>query len=132
MATQSVFTEKEIVLYRNAKCMIQNIEKSVLGFNLYNIIDIDTGEVHLVNKHEIQVTDLPEMDWDTDIILEEIESDAENDENEEKENLPRRHAELDDEEIEEVANQRLSRSTGHQTKWAVNLFKGNIIVISYT
>ena len=94
------------------------------------------------SKHELQPfemdddTDMvPQMNWDQPMVIMDGDSHANMDtlsdvvSDEQVEmpcNVVSRHATLSDRDIDEVAKQRLALNTGYQTRWAVNLFRGEL------
>jgi hypothetical protein len=128
MANAIDFKEGELVTHNSLLCIIENIKLSQLGFRKYDILYVDSGDRASVAKHQIspieveELSDLPDCDWDTSITEESIHTDDVS----EPVNKKSRFAHLTNEQLDEVASERLSRNTDHQTKWAVKLFKGKV------
>jgi hypothetical protein len=126
----------ELVLVQGHVCIIKEILQTALGFKKYQVQNLDTGEDILVSKHDMEKAvmesfdDSLEMNWNLDIeeIVNAPNETTENKQDEtpkkQDDDAPRRHGNLTEEEIDAVAQGRLSAATEHQTKWAVNLFKG--------
>jgi hypothetical protein len=104
----------ELVLYKDEVCLVTDIQATPLGFSRYQLSSLDSGELHTVAKHEISKVDFLDMD---DTIAFEIDD-------QKPAKIAKRHAELDDQDLDEVARQRLSAKTESQTRWAVAVFKG--------
>lgn len=142
----------ELLVCRGLLCILVDVVKNPIGFNMYRIQFVDSGEYDVVAKHalsEIEVDDVMfsetvSEEWDTDITASDVvtgsgpaickglsQLQSEGDEDNPKCNViplastsKTRHCYLNEEEINEVAKSRLSLHTENQTKWSVRLFKG--------
>jgi hypothetical protein len=121
----------DLVLYKSNLSVVTNINFTNLGFNMYQIADVVSGEQWQVAKHHIEAfvgEDCEtEVDWDVPLVVDVPDCDVSNKSasvNIAPSASGGRHVLLTDAEIDDVARQRLSVHTENQTKWAVNLFKG--------
>lgn len=149
---RKTWSKGELLMCRGLLCTLVDIERSPLGFNLYRIQFVDSGEFDVVANHllsEIEIVDTlfsdnVEEDWDvgtvsaSDVVTVATTSvshqlGVQGDQSESMSVLfggmapsasKSRHCHLTDAEIDDVAKSRLSIHTENQTKWAVNLFKG--------
>jgi len=127
MATHP-FAVGEIVKCKDKTCMITSISHQ-LGFNRFSITDIDTGHTfrafgyELSRCAEITAALLPEM-FEGQMVEEEAATpDAEADMSVER---GPRWAMLSEAELDEIAENRHSKHTATQTKWAAKVFRGMI------
>lgn len=129
----AMFTVGEIVKCQEKTCMITEIVNR-LGFNRYQVTDIDTGHSFMAFSYELKRCDeiaaalLPEvfvdevmedeaavpvepamelMEWDTPV-----------------EPAPTRWAMLSEDEVDHIAENRHSKHTATQTKWAAKVLRG--------
>ena len=150
MATPDVFFFFFLVLHKGLLSVIDSVVCSELGFRKYEISYVDSGERLCVAKHELgtvemtelDLEDIPDMNWDADILEGDVstveavpmellpenapENAAENATENVQQQDPGRHAVLTEDDIGKIAEQRLAENTTHQTRWAVALFKGII------
>ena len=131
MATPVKYCVGETVYCGDILCKIENILHTNLGFNKYQVCDVQTGERWTVTKENLEkftMDENEEIGWDAVYQPEqqpEYEEIIEHQKNEDiHQQIQSRHAVMTDCEIDQVARERLSRNTEQQTKWSVNLFKG--------
>ena len=130
---QQPFTVNEIIKYCETTCLITGISNK-LGFNSYQLIDIDTGTsftgygYQLMHTEEVAAALLPDFGnegedtLDTpDIGTTECEEESSMGEN------GGRWADVSEKDIENLAANRHSKHTANQTKWAVKVFKGTVL-----
>ena len=116
----------QVVLLNTLLCIIEDIELSAIGYREFHIMYVDSRVRRVVPKHELSpveglyLKDIPEMAWDTVIALPAEPSEVK----QHQENITR-HASVSSEQLDEIAAERLSKNTEQQTRWAVNIFRGN-------
>lgn len=119
----------DILLLDKEICVLIAVIPSSIGYNMYRVQSLDSGEFKTVHKHqlsEVLVEDFGEVleaDWDTS--LECIVPEAPYTEVTEVEvKNPDRFAKMSEDELDDVAKSRLSLNTENQTRWAVRLYRG--------
>ena len=127
MADPVVYSEGDMV-YNHRLCITGDIMDNGLGLKSYCITDVESGTECKVKKHNLEPVNaekiiLPNIGWDTELIIIDVKepnvvntSPAAGNKKSHK-----MHLDLSDKEINEVANQKLSENTEHQTKWQVAL-----------
>ena len=131
MASQAVFAVGDIVTCRGKTCLLTEI-RNQLGFNRYFLTNLDTGENltgfgYELGKCEIQAVGLEdEMDEELTVAVDEqaTDADADADAMVENEDDDERWADLTNDDIDRLAENRHSKHTATQTKWAVQVFRG--------
>ena len=142
--TAESFAVGDICIYAGQLCVVEDIAETPLGFRRYSINNVDSGESinvqrHSIAKPEIEILDDGDINWDNEIVMQDT-SEPRNlettttehvlapiDTNVQQEPVQlnkTRHAQLTDDDIDNVAKQRLSVSTKNQTRWAVNVLRG--------
>ena len=124
MASPAKYSSGDLVLYCGDLCVVKSVQRSVLGCNAYHISDVVSGLERTVSKHELGSFDIDEED-----DLTEVDMDVEQPEQPlASTSGVARHVQLSEAEIDDVARQRLSTNTEHQTRWSVSLLKGMLII----
>jgi hypothetical protein len=115
------------------------VEKTRLGFNTYLVNNVESGDEFWAPKHSLEMfsvgAEAPvlEVDWDIPVRLEPDNVDVpmvNADQaliNVDVTDKSTRYALLTEDDMDEVARQRLSHNTEYQTRWSVNLLKGKLI-----
>ena len=101
---------------RTLVCQVKNIEKNALGITEYVVEFVDTGDLDRVKKHELTELEIEDLDNKAFSVPNFQVSDVKT--------ASTRHVWVNEEQINAVANARLSEKTESQTRWAVSLFKG--------
>jgi hypothetical protein len=102
-------------------CYVESIENK-LGWNTYNLVDLDSGRKLQKARHELILPDIKLLDD----ILEGGDAGEENNKNAGNNSGKgsKRFAEITDSELDDLAINRNSKKTRNQTTWAVSIFKG--------
>ena len=119
MATASrppKFKPSDLVKYKDQGQYIVLSITNILGFNKYNIINIQNGEYEQAAIHEISKL------GETIFNKENEEMEESDDETEEKK---KRFPTLQPEDLDKIAQKRTEKATDKQTAWAIKIFKGN-------
>ena len=112
----------ESAFCKSLLCTIVDIHTSVLGTKLYSVKYAVNGDQEVVPKHLLYVID---MDDDDDFLPTINTSDIScADSFQSVKKATKRHLDLENDEIDEIAKCRLSHNTSNQTRWAVKLFRG--------
>ena len=129
-----MYEKKQVVVYKDNMCIIKDIVPTHLGFSTYLIENVDTGAQYTVGKHCISPLDFLEMDESQfSALMSAIgtESEVKNQSDEvldvhvpSTSTATKRHVDMSDAEIDELARKRLCQNTDKQTQWAVSLLKG--------
>jgi hypothetical protein len=125
------FDVGDLVYFEGKLCFVNSVDRSQLGFHTYVLTDTNNGSEYRAHKHKLEHfivdndVDVLEVDWDVPLIdeVDQIEKEHVN-----AEPTSTRHIVMSDNDIDEVAKQRLSINTEHQTRWAVNLLKGLLYI----
>ena len=131
-----VFHVGNVLLHNTLMCTVTQIERTPMGFHRYHIRYVESGHINVVPKHELRTIegfdndDMPEMQWDTPIL--EVNPCTEvnpgvkpcTDVNPTASTSCKRFVTLTEEQLDGVAQERISRNTENQTKWAIKLFRG--------
>ena len=125
MASQLSFNINEMVGYKGRICLIQGIAKTILGYNTYTIEDIDSDAVFVAHKHEL--SKVAELDLTDDIVFD--ESPAAVPPTAPLESQNNRFHELKEHEVDAIADARTAKNTNTQTKWALNILRGEYQLI---
>ena len=116
-----------VLLHNTLLCTVIDIVDSQIGFKRYLIQYVDSRERREVPKHELSIVTGLQQEFDDESDFE-WEIEVADSESKDSCDVPvpkkRRHAALTDVELDNVAAERLSKNTEHQTRWAVKLFKG--------
>lgn len=111
------FSPGDIVSYRGKSTCVVLSTTNELGFNIYHLLDLDSGVSIRSSAHEIisaveaNIINLP------DIELEPTSP--------EKTPTKARFQLMNDGELDDLASKRTEKATDRQTSWAVKVFKGN-------
>ena len=62
-STAEVYKKKQLVLYKNKLCVIDDIQMTHLGYRCFTAIDIVSGEYFHVPKHALQRPDIQELPY---------------------------------------------------------------------
>ena len=132
MATRAPFEIGEIVDIEGKTCII-NGKSNQLGFHQYHVVDMDTGHQFVSHAYKIQrsqsisnavlgpLMDLLQEEQEVEKSVVTAPEQAESTPAPSKTN--ERWAELTPAEIDELAQNRHSKSTAQQTNWAVKQFR---------
>ena len=157
---QKEWNKGDLLMCRGLLAILVDIQDSPLGFHMYRVQFVDSGDVNVVSKHllhEIEVVDafLDDEQWDTGTVCasdvspvgytctgpllniadedsctivastcNDVAGIAATSTDVAGVASTSRHCHLTEEEIDSVAQSRLSTHTDNQTRWAVRLFKG--------
>lgn len=130
----SVYNIGDFVSVEEQMYVINNIIQTPMGFNRYEVVNIDTGTSMQVAKHQLStilVEDIEELtcEWTENLLPDASDKTVAEKvvhvDNNNGSNICR-HATLSEDEIDSIAQQRLAQNTEQQTRWAVSLLKGNI------
>ena len=103
-------------------CTVIDIHTSVLGMNLYRVKYAVSGDEEVLPKHQLQVIDLDDdEEFFPTINTADI---CAGDSLTAVKKATKRHLELQDDKIDEIAKCRLSINTLNQTSWIFKLFRG--------
>ena len=112
-------------------CMIQEI-KNHLGFNQYFIVDMDSGVCLKRARYQIEPIELkglPGADDSEDFDDDNADSETANEEK--NTSAPaKRFLSVSSEELDSIEINRTSYRTRKQTIWAVNILKGEFVVMA--
>ena len=113
--------------------MITTINNS-LGYNMYGVVDIDSGHQFTAYRYQMEKTEeiaaalLPENDIFEEAVkeeaMDEVDPIAEPDASTSTEG---RWADMTEDAVDKLASNRHSIHTSTQTKWAVQVFRGECI-----
>ena len=110
-----LITKGQYVLTEGRTCYVENIDNQ-LGFNIYYVIDIDSGVYLKKSRWQLEPTDL-KIDEADDIV--------DTPQQEKKETTEKkRFLSLKEEEINQIEQNRTCYRTKKQTAWAVTILKG--------
>ena len=123
MAEQMIkpFEKDDLVLFEQKIWSVADIVNTHLGYRTFLIVNLVTGEERCVAKHQIEHFIVPVLQ--EGLSLEEFLASTTDDKPVTAASATR-HVDVNEADMVEVANQRLSEKTVSQTKWAVNLFRG--------
>ena len=129
MASPVVYSINELVAYKEKLCLIQGITKTIHGFNTYHLEDIESDKVYVAHKHELtKATEVITLDQDFGeefelqipvppiLVAPKTEAPAAPKSN--------RFLDLREEQVDAIADSRTAKNTNIQTKWGLNVFKG--------
>ena len=127
MSSPVNFEVDQFAILGNEIVVIEDIRMNELGFRQYSVVGMNTGIRRTVNKSQLSPHDsrakFLQAEWDEEIVFE-----LKNEEkDEEKENVQcrnNRYAVVSEEEMNQIAKERLSVNTEKQTRWSVKLLKG--------
>jgi len=123
------FSSGDIVNYRGQSTCVVLSTSNQLGFNVYHLLELDTGYTIRSSAHEIasavdsNVIDLPDIEVELPVMDDDLVELGEQTAVK-KETKPARFKILDDNELDELASKRTEKTTDKQTAWAVKMFKG--------
>ena len=132
MAYQPVplVTEGECVRFKGKTCLMNSIT-SRLGWNQYNLVDIDTGHSCVAARYQLERipcldTDLVDDIFEAEIIVEETEEEVvgTNLDDEKPVGPARLWSNRTEDDLVRLQENRHSKSTSQQTKWARKVFRG--------
>ena len=127
----SLFTVGELVKCQERTCLITQIVDR-LGFNRYHVTDIDTGHSSIKFCYELKRCDeiaaalLPEV-FVADVKVEDeadIPEELGAEQDPPVQPATTRWAVLSEDEVDHIAENRHSKHTATQTKWAAKVFRG--------
>ena len=127
----SLFTVGELVKCQERTCLITQIVNR-LGFNRYHVTDIDTGHSSIKFWYELKRCDeiaaalLPEV-FVADVKVEDeadIPEELGAEQDPPVQPATTRWAVLSEDEVDHIAENRHSKHTATQTKWAAKVFRG--------
>lgn len=122
----------DMVMLQQELCVLTGVSASPMGYKLYRVQSLDTGEFKTVHKHELSELVLEDLvdglvtEWDTNVDssvagVPEVAVPVVEVKN------PGRFADMSDAQLDDVAKSRLSVNTENQTRWAVRLYKGKCL-----
>jgi hypothetical protein len=112
----------DLVYSENCLCYIESIDNT-LGWNIYHLVDFDSGRKLQKARHELTLPDITLMDDTFETEADGTEEIQQNEANK-KEKGSKRFAEIGESDLDELAINRNSKRTRNQTTWAVSIFKG--------
>ena len=104
------------VIFNNKVSIVQDVQNTHLGYKSYNVVDYESGNEFNVSKHQltkptITECNIKDVSWDEDILFVEP-SDAVNKPTAQQS----RHVDLNADEIDQIAQSKLSINSEKQTK----------------
>ena len=115
-------SEGEYVITDGRTCFVDSISKT-LGFNQYNLIDIDSGVMLKRARYQIEPTAAMDVFVKPDEPFEIPDFDSVKEENTDNAQK-KRFVEVSMEDLDKIELNRTSKRTRQQTVWAVSVFKG--------
>jgi hypothetical protein len=133
------YNSGDLVIHNGQLCIVRNVEKTRLGFNSYLLNNVESGDEFWAPKHSLEMfsvgdeAPILEVDWDIPVKVDPGDVDVQivnADQpltNVDVTDKSTRYVELTEDDMDEVARQRLSHNTEYQTRWYVNLLKGTLM-----
>ena len=112
------------VIFNSRVCVVQAVQNTHLGYKSYNIVDCETGKECNMSKHQLtkpKITEcnMQDVNWDENLVFVELSDPVTG-----LTVQPTRHVQMNEDEIDQIAQSRLSANSEKQTKWVVNMLKG--------
>lgn len=130
----------EIVCFQEKTCIVTNVNPD-LGFNTYNLLDIDSGKTVRAHRHQLDKVNVVDLGLSLDYSDNEWEADEHtsagaststeptgavyNDPMPEIQLKQSRFAKVTQEDLDKLSTERNAQNTTQQTKWGVKVFRGN-------
>ena len=131
---KSLYKPGDFVLYdREYQAMVDSIEQTLFGCNTYMITLLNDGQAikatSLELEHSSLAEDFDEMDMpdNPDIVFVDDEEEANT-----SSETNKRFAKLSEQEVSDLADRRLAKSTKKTTNWGVKIFKGRLCPYIFT
>ena len=125
----------QFVSFNGTTCLVTGIDPK-LGFNKYSLLDIDSGRSILAHRHELERVEVLDMGLEQELFGMDAEMDCGENSyvdllDEEKPSRPvtDRFAKISTEELDKISAERNCPNTMQQTKWAMNIFRGEFLYL---
>ena len=117
-----------IVFCENKMCNVENVSNT-LGFNIYHLVDVYTGERMQKPRHELEFSGISLADENNEEDIVEHILEMERNTVEEPKPKKKRFADITENELDNIALNRNSKNTRNQTMWGVAIFKGETLIV---